>query len=97
MSSKRNKATARTRAAGRRASTFSTSVLPSRHCKGCGRRYRGDGEWNVEVSGGRGIWILCPGCQTPEENAEAEINAATLDYARVTTPSGTLLLGRPRL
>lgn len=24
---------------------------------------------------------LCPGCQTPEENAEAEVNQATLDYA----------------
>ncbi|MDQ6854726.1 MAG: hypothetical protein M3046_13715 [Actinomycetota bacterium] len=25
---------------------------------------------------------MCPDCQTPEENAEAEINEATLDYRR---------------
>jgi hypothetical protein len=26
------------------------------------------------------VGALCPDCQTPEENAEAEINAATLEY-----------------
>lgn len=40
---------------------------------------------------------ICPSCQTPEENAEAVINEATIDYSQVTTlypvlwPDGTLM------
>lgn len=37
--------------------------------------------WNVEFKAGRPAGAICPGCQTPEENAEAEINAATIDYS----------------
>ena len=36
--------------------------------------------WNVTTSMGVITGYLCPTCQTPEENAEAEINEATLDY-----------------
>lgn len=49
-------------------------------CHRCGRRYRGSGNWNVEMKDGRPQFLLCPSCQTPEENAEAEINEATLRY-----------------
>ena len=38
--------------------------------------------WNITVKQGRVIGHLCPGCQTPDENAEAEINAATTRYSR---------------
>lgn len=42
--------------------------------------------WNCTAKGGRVIGFLCPACQTPEENAEAEVKAATLNY--VTGPDG---------
>jgi hypothetical protein len=49
-------------------------------CSRCGKRYRGRGEWNCETKSGRIVAHLCPGCQTPEENAEAELNLATQVY-----------------
>ena len=49
-------------------------------CQRCGRRYRGRGDWNCTVSRGVVVAALCPDCQTPEENAEAAINEAMLDY-----------------
>lgn len=36
--------------------------------------------WNVTMSRGVPVGYLCPDCQTPEENAEAEINLATTEY-----------------
>lgn len=62
-------------------------------CSRCRRRYRGHGDWNVVVSAGVVTGYLCPGCQTPEENAEATIHEATLDYG--ITQDG-LLIGRPK-
>lgn len=53
-------------------------------CARCDRRCRGQAGWNCTVVAGVIVALLCPACQTPEENAEAEINAATLDYARDT-------------
>ncbi|BBY33371.1 hypothetical protein BST33_09985 [Mycolicibacter minnesotensis] len=53
-------------------------------CERCGRRLRnlgaGDG-WNVRAERGVILGLICPGCQTAGENAEALINEATLDYA----------------
>lgn len=49
-------------------------------CMRCGRRYRGRGDWNAVFEQGVCVGIKCPACQTPEENAEAEINEATIDY-----------------
>ena len=37
--------------------------------------------WNVVVEFGYITGLLCPSCQTPEENAEAAIHGATLDFA----------------
>ncbi len=62
-------------------------------CSRCQRRYRGQGDWNATVERGVIVGVLCPDCQTPDENAEAEINAATLDYER--DPSGRIT-GRPK-
>lgn len=36
--------------------------------------------WNVVVKTGFVVGYLCPQCQTPEENAEAEHNSATFNY-----------------
>ena len=36
--------------------------------------------WNTTVKQGVIVGYLCPACQTPEENAEAEINLATTKY-----------------
>jgi len=43
----------------------------------CKRRYRNQADWNVVYVEGREQGTLCPSCQTPEENAEAEHNLAT--------------------
>lgn len=52
-------------------------------CDRCNRRLRNpkvDCSWNVTMEAGRIIGYTCPSCQTVEENAEAVINEATLDY-----------------
>lgn len=53
-------------------------------CTTCRRRYRATsptaGGWNVTMRKGVVLGYLCPLCQTPEDNAEAEANAAMLDY-----------------
>jgi len=51
-------------------------------CDRCGKRYRGHGDWNIVYHDGYVTGFICPGCQTPEENAEAAFKALTLDYSR---------------
>ncbi|PND55524.1 hypothetical protein CRM90_22500 [Mycobacterium sp. ENV421] len=66
-------------------------------CSRCGRRCRSMQQaesWNVVLHQGILIAIVCDLCQTVEENAEAEINVATLDY-RAT--SDGRVMGRPKL
>lgn len=58
-------------------------------CTKCGRTLdpldRADAiGWNVEMKRGVPQWYICPNCQTPEQNAEAEVHAATLEYGRDT-------------
>lgn len=76
-----------------------------RPCDRCGRRARSlqaMTDWNVVLELGVIISLLCPDCQTPEENAEAAINEATLDYAVIDLPSwtpgggGTRIAGIPK-
>lgn len=68
--------------------------MPRLKCKRCEKLFRGQLGWNVELRGGVVQFALCGDCQTPEENAEAELNAATLTYAKdelgrvVGTPKG---------
>lgn len=35
--------------------------------------------WNVIFRQGHVVGMVCPECQTPEENSEAEVNLATTD------------------
>jgi hypothetical protein len=53
-------------------------------CLRCRRRLRSiqqliDDGWNDLWDQGRHLGYLCPTCQTPEETAEADVNAALLD------------------
>lgn len=51
-------------------------------CTRCNRRLRNGVGWNIVFASGVVTGFLCPGCQTPQENTEAEINEATLDYSK---------------
>lgn len=51
-------------------------------CSACNRRLRSPDGWNCTIKSGVIVGYICPTCQTPEQNAEAEINEATLDYGR---------------
>jgi hypothetical protein len=42
---------------------------------------------------GRIVELLCPDCQTPEEDAEAAVNEATLEYGIDSTGA---VRGRPK-
>ena len=43
-------------------------------CSRCGRRWRGEDGWNTEDVAGIEIGVLCPDCQTTEEDLDAELN-----------------------
>lgn len=56
-------------------------VLRCKLCRNTVREAQSDG-WNVEVRKGRVLWFLCPSCQTPEQDLEAQVNEAMLTYGR---------------
>ncbi|MEU5242381.1 hypothetical protein ACH4UR_37400 [Streptomyces lydicus] len=62
-----------------------TRVRPLGHCYRCTRACWKEADdasrWNTEFDRGVRVGLICPECQTPAENAEAEVKAATLDYA----------------
>ncbi len=62
-------------------------------CMRCGRANDGREGWNGDWRQGVLLGLVCPDCQTPMENAEAEIKAATLDY--VAGPNGEPMV-RPK-
>jgi hypothetical protein len=62
--------------------TRGANAMPLIRCDRCRRRCRRLEGWNVVGDKGVIVGHLCPDCQTPEENAEAEIKAATLNYFR---------------
>ncbi len=71
-----------------------TAVLPaSLRCERCGRRYRGQPDFNAVFSAGLVISAVCGPCQTPQEWAEAVVNEATLDYG---VDGEGRMRGRPR-
>ena len=76
-----------------------TRHIPTIKCSRCKRRLRNldtaaaDG-WNAVLELGIVTAILCPGCQTPLENLEAEVNDATTE---ITGTVGGRLVGRPKL
>ncbi|SPM35785.1 hypothetical protein BN000_05543 [Mycobacterium rhizamassiliense] len=45
-----------------------------RRCSRCGRRMRNPNGWNAEMIAGIAAGYLCPGCQTVEEDLDAELN-----------------------
>ena len=49
-------------------------------CCRCRKRCRNTQGWNVQYRAGRIAGYLCPGCQTVEEDLEAQVNAAMCDY-----------------
>jgi hypothetical protein len=50
-------------------------------CYRCGKRYRGQDDWNQDYIAGLAVGMLCPECQTSKEHVEAEVNRATEDYS----------------
>lgn len=64
-------------------------IRRQKKCYRCGKRYRGKGDWNLEVKSNELVGILCPSCQTPGEHLEAEVHQATLQYTA--TPDGRLI------
>ncbi len=52
-------------------------------CSRCRRRCRNMAGWNATFKDGRIVGYLCGDCQTVEENLEAQINEATIDYSKV--------------
>lgn len=50
-------------------------------CIRCGKRQRNslDG-WNTQHVAGISLGVICPGCQTSEEDIEAQINEIGTDY-----------------
>jgi hypothetical protein len=63
-------------------------------CTRCGRIGRDRGNWNYACKAGHVVAVICPACQSAAENAEAEINMATTDYAGVNAYGQ--LVGRPK-
>lgn len=54
-------------------------------CDRCQRRPRGAKDfspWNFTMRNGVITGFVCPDCQTPEENAEAEVKLAMIDYGQ---------------
>jgi hypothetical protein len=45
-----------------------------RRCSRCGKRMRNPNGWNAEMIAGIEAGYLCPGCQTVEEDLDAELN-----------------------
>lgn len=63
-------------------------------CERCRRRLRKSHDgWNAITKNGAILGFLCPSCQTPEENAEAEVNESTLNYSM--RPDGRVV-GQPK-
>ncbi|MHA3020126.1 hypothetical protein ACXPWS_07600 [Mycobacterium sp. BMJ-28] len=46
-------------------------------CDRCRRRCRNTAGWNVDMIAGLVVGHLCPNCQTPEEDLDAELNLIT--------------------
>jgi len=68
-------------------------------CSRCGRRPGNPADrsgWNTVWRNGVVTGFLCPDCQTPEENTEAVINEATVDYASMHRDNEGRIWVRPR-
>lgn len=55
---------------------------PTYTCTRCNTTGTHRGDWNGIFRDGLLVEVCCPGCQTLEENAEAVVKEATLEYRR---------------
>ncbi len=55
---------------------------PRKQCDRCNKLYRGHGDWNAVLRHGDVVGFVCTSCQSADENVEAVINEATIDYSR---------------
>lgn len=62
--------------------TDQTGTTRTMRCTRCRKVCREMYGWNMDLKAGMVAGFICPRCQTPEENAEAEVHAATLEYGR---------------
>ena len=70
-------------------------------CARCGKiEFAGNAEgWNTVFDMGVIAGFLCPECQTPEEDLEAQVNEATIDYSKtkaISTFDDLFAMFRPR-
>ncbi|OBB10721.1 hypothetical protein A5731_22665 [Mycolicibacterium conceptionense] len=59
-------------------------------CDRCRRRYRNTAGWNADLIAGLIVGYLCPDCQAPQEDLEAELNlitGASVGYAITPEPT----------
>lgn len=66
---------------------MSTKVV---RCDRCRRRCRNAAGWNEDLIAGLVVGYLCPGCQTPQEDLEAELNLITVGPSLHVKPSPTM-------
>lgn len=52
-------------------------------CGRCGKHASDTSGWSAAVAMGAIVSILCGSCQTRDEQAEAAVNSATLDFALI--------------
>ena len=45
-----------------------------RRCNKCGKRWRGQDGWNVDIIAGLEAGYVCPNCKTSQQDLEAELN-----------------------
>lgn len=66
------------------------------NCQRCNRRYnpKRPGDWNAVFKAGRVVALLCPKCQTADEDLEARINEATTVYG---TAGDGRVYGNPKV
>jgi hypothetical protein len=64
-------------------------VSKVKRCTRCGKRQRRDDGWNLQWIGGYVTALICPECQTPEENAEAAVEEVLTDYSTWRTVNAT--------
>lgn len=71
-------------------------AIESGRCSRCNRRINKDPDANLTMKSGYLVGFICSRCQTPEENAEAVINEATVDYSSWTTNAFGQSVGRSK-
>jgi len=66
-------------------------------CCRCRKRMRRTDGWNADFKAGIVVGYLCPSCQSPKENAEAQINESTIDYSTGAVDQFGRLWAKPKV